>query len=402
MKYRDKILIIFIFFSYAFNISFLVSEEGRNYLAIASGLLSSILFIMIASSIMDDFPWNIPLFIYMMLVCLATDSLSNSISVILTLIYSMGYYAVMGLARKPWCNSQFIALLLKTVIYAFTIVALIQLIAYLVGLPVPNEISRKEGFSFNSLAMEPSHFGRVVGITSLAYILIQQLDISRQNYLDMIKKEWKIVISVILSTVLSGSTTALIALPLTFILSGNIKNSIPIMLVLIVVIIIGSYVEYEPIQRAFAFLPSLASMDAEEVQKADGSGALRVLPFLIYMQNARPGDLSFWFGYGPQGLIQFFLGAIKGIKDYAGQTGFVPGFAVMYGIFGNLLFFWTFLLNKRLAKVIPLIIFFLCFFFATPLNTSLMWYALIVISIVAEAKKNPINSIYNIYRNNLK
>lgn len=390
MNKKKKYFLTFIFMSYGCSISILISDESRNYLAIFAGFLSFAITLKYSSFIKRDFPWNIPLITYMLIVSFWTDSYANYLSVTLTFIYSMGYYAVACLASQSWCDRNFITSLFEKLIYAYAIVSLIQLLCSLVGLPIPNLMSVREGYSLNSLALEPSHLARILGITFIAYLRTKKIEFNNNNFIQLIADEKKILTAFLVTMLLSGSTTAIIAIPISVLFSYKINRVIPIMIPITIMIVLVSGIEYEPIQRAVAFVPSLFTFDAETITKTDHSGALRVLPALIYLDTARPTELSFWLGYGPDGIAQFFQEAIKGVKDYAGHAGLVPGFAVIYGIFGNILFFWTFLFNYRLRRAAPIMIFFIIFYFASPLNTPLLWYGLIVFSLVFEALNKPL------------
>jgi len=385
MQKKNKLLLIFIFMSYGCTISILIDEAGRNFLTIFAGFVSLLTVFVNYKYVVRDFPWSIPLFIYMFSVRLFTDNNSNIISLIVTFIYSMGYYAVTSLAAQSWCDEEFIASLFAKIIYSYAAVSLIQLICSSLGIYVPNLLGHKEGISFNSLALEPSHLARILGITFLAYLLIKQIDFNKTNYMRIIKREKYILLAFLVTMILSGSATAVMAIPVSILFSVKYKNSLPILLTLGVVITILVNIDYEPIQRVFAFIPNLLALDQEALVNTDNSSAVRVLPFLIYLNDARPYELSFWFGYGPDGMAEFFRDAIKGIKDYSGEAGFIPGFAVVYGILGNILYFWTFLFNYRLKNTLPIIFFFIMFYFTSPLNSPLMWYALIVFELAFES-----------------
>ena len=371
--------------SYGCTLEFFRDDTGRNLLTLFAGLISLVTAFANRQFLARDFPWSIPLFTYMLIVRLFTDNTSNYISLLVTLIYSMGYYAVTSLAAQAWCDKEFIASLFAKIIYSYGIFSVIQFICYSLGIYIPNLLGHKEGISFNSLALEPSHLARILGITFLAYLLTKQIDFNRTNYMRIIKREKFILLAFLVTMILSGSSTAVIAMPVSILLSVKLKNSLPILLPLGVVIAILANIDYEPVQRVFSFLPNLIALDQEALTNTDNSSAVRVLPMLIYLNDARPNELSFWFGYGPDGMAQFFRDAIKGIKDYAGEAGFIPGFAVVYGIVGNMLYFWTFLFNYRLKNTLPLTIFFIMFYFTCPLNTSLMWYGLIVFELAFEA-----------------
>ncbi|MCB1330461.1 MAG: hypothetical protein KDK28_13965 [Maritimibacter sp.] len=374
-------ILTFLVVAYALVFAPLVDAGLRNYMALIAASVGAAMIVLLNLRVGTQVFFAVALF-GMMATTPADVSLGNGIlSVFLTALYSAGYFAIVGVFARLADKKRFAENIMRKIIYAFAIVSVVQMLASLVGLPVPNVIASKGMWSYNSLAMEPSQLGRVVGITLLAYLIVVRPDTRAESFREMFRKHRGVLLASFVAMMLSGSALAAIALPVALVLAHSLRWAAAIAFVTLVASPVILLIDYEPLRRSVNLLSSLGSLDIATLHEADASGAARVIPLLLYFQKASLLDLSFWFGYGNQGLIDFFQGRLPGQGDKI-SAGFLPGFAVVYGIIATGIFVWLFILRLMNKATIPLIVFWMAFISTSSWNTQLLWYALATIAIV--------------------
>lgn len=371
----------FIFIAYAIVLTPFLDSSSRNYLVLFAAALGLLSIIGFRLRIVTSAPPIALLLIYMFLVHIFFSGTNGLLSAALTGIYAIGYIALYGLTAKPWFGRQLMLLLLGRLIIAFALVSVLQMITSVASLPVPNLIGSKGLFSYNALSMEPSHLGRVVGISMLAYLIIAKMEWPEDKLFDIFINRWKVVVAFLLTMLLSGSALAAMAIIAVLVLANSRRWILAASLFFFVAWPFAMTIEYEPLQRSVLLLSSLSSLDVDTVFRAEGSGALRLIPSIIYLEESNPSDPWWWIGYGEPGLNQFFLGRIPSLTESA-SAGFVPGFAVVYGIAGFALFIWTFVLRYATWATAPIIAFWIAFYANSAWNTQVLWFGLIILRLV--------------------
>lgn len=381
-------LLITIFFSYAFVVEIFINSSQRNYLVIILAILGGLLFIPLKLALQRQVAWGAGLFSIMILQALSIGDTEEFWSVALTFVYALGYFSIVSMLAKIEDKVTFVKALMRWVIYAFAIFSIIQLVSSLLGLPILNLIASKGLWSYNSLAYEPSQLGRVVGISMLAYLILCRLDKYREPFNVYVK----VLLAFLITMLLSGSALAVIAIPIVIFLSRPLLQILLLTLVGFFVWPIALLIDFEPLQRFFSLIINLSSLDVDQVLEAEHSGGLRIAPLLVYLRDASISEFGFWFGYGEQGLTRFFLGQIPGLGDRI-ATGFIPGFAVVYGIGTTAIFIFVFLVHQKNRKTLSLIAFWFFFIALSAWNTQVFWYGLIVIQIFCAASRDTSNNL---------
>ncbi len=382
MTISTKTLFLFIVVSYAIVLAPFLDAGLRNYLVLAAAFVGFVSLFVFGGQGARSLLWTVVLISYMSLVALFTSPTRELASVALTLLYAMGYLAAASFATRPWFDAEFAAKLLGRIVIAFAIVSVIQFVASFSGLPVPNVISSRGVWNYNSLAIEPSHLGRGIGITMLAYlILVRRMPVSGRPYAISGAHAW-VLVAFFTTMLLSGSALATLAIPMVFLFGWKPRWVVPLVLIGFLFWPLLLALDYQPLQRALLLLTNLDTLDTAKLVEADASGAARVTPMLVYILEADLGDLGFWFGYGSAGSARFFIERISGIADFGGSVGFFPGFMATYGVAGFLLFLWTFAIRLWNSATLPVFAFWFLFFSSVAWNTQLLWYGLIVLNIV--------------------
>lgn len=388
---REKRLFYFLFFCFAIAISVLIDGQSRNYLPITACIVSIIALPILRLKINSDWMLTGIFVVHVVIMNTIYRDSNNILSGLLTITYLFGYLITAGLAQKKWFTLDSVLWMLAFLVKAFAAVSILQLFASLVGAPIPNEIASKGLWSYNSLAFEPSQLGRIVGITMLVFIILHRLR-SPDASIWRIFHSNKFVIGAFLATMLlSGSALAAAAIIAVFVLAWRVRWGPVIGLLLLIAWPFLVQIDYEPLQRVINLVGSLPSNDIDSIHKADGSGAIRIVPVLIYIEASDFQELQWWLGYGQDGLTKYFLGKVPTVSGFV-AAGFLPGFAVFYGMFGLVLFLWAFLLRFVSRTTAPIIVFWLAFFSFSAWNTQVFWFGLICVRVAYEAERRKYGS----------
>ena len=385
LKSRD--FLIFILLSYALVVSLFIDGSQRNYLVLFAAILGGFLFLVFGLALQRQAFWAFVLFAVMAMRANFLGGVGELASVALTFVYALGYFAVAGLLDRVQDKRTFVQDMMRWIIYAFAILSILQMVASIVGLPIPNLILSKGLLSYNSFAMEPSHLGRIVGVTMLCYVMLLRLPTSSNDSADLPKIRKKVVTAFLITMLLSGSSLAAVAIAAVFVLSRSLVWVIALVAISILIWPVFLLIDYEPIQRVTLLLANLGSLDVASVLEADHSGGIRVAPLLIYLSDASAAEPGFWFGYGSDGLRFFFLDRIPGLGDTVG-AGFIPGFPVVYGTVITAFFVWVFIVLRTNATSAPLVGFFIVFMSFSAWNAQVFWYGLILIQITYTASRD--------------
>ena len=381
IKLTSGNVLTFIIVAYAVVISLFVDDFMRNYLVIFAGIFGGAAILGFRLPITRQLRLWMVLLVLMAASTLRVDPIGQLASPALTAVYAAGYFAIGGLLERVPDKREYIQGLLLKIIVAFAIVSVLQMATSFVGLPILNKMSTKGLWSYNSLAMEPSQLGRVVGITMLGYLIAVRPTGRPDSLWSVLRRERIVFLAFFVTMILSGSALAMMAVAAVLLLSRSLAWGGFILVIAIFVWPIAQSIDYEPLQRAVSLMSSVDRLDVKTLAAADGSGASRIIPTLIYLQDANPGDPAFWFGYGVSGLEMFVSGRIPGFGDKI-AAGFLPGYLIVYGAILAAAFFWIFIFRHTNNSTAPLILFWLFFISSSAFNTQVLWYGLIVIRII--------------------
>ena len=373
-----RYLFPFVVLAYAIVLAPLIDAGLRNYLVLFAAALGGLCIIIYELPLQRQVWWVTGLALYMVASVSLAGNLGDLWSVGLTLLYITGYLAAGGLLSIARDKRQVVERVLRWVIYAFAAISVLQMLTSLVGLPVPNLIQSKGLWSYNSLAMEPSQVGRVVGITFLAFLIVRARPDEPEPVKSLLTTNRWPWCAFLATMLLSGSALAFAAIIAALVLSRSFGVAVVWSLSALALVPIMIAVDFAPLQRSLLLLTNFSFANPYAMMEVEGSGASRILPALIYLGEASVGDVGFWLGYGSEGISRFFLARIPGFGDIV-AAGFLPGFAVIYGVVGFSLFMWTFLFRFIGRETLPIIIFWLVFFSTSAVNTQVIWYGLILI-----------------------
>ena len=186
---------------------------------------------------------------------------------------------------------------------------------------------------------------------------------------------------------LSASSLAAIAILAVYLLSRSLPWFVLIVMVSLLMWPLFFIIDFEVIERFVGLISNLISLDLGRALEEEHSGAIRIAPLLIYLRDMSITEMGFWLGYGSEGLLVFFQDKIPGVSSGVIFGGFLPVFAVKYGILTFSFFIWIFVLWHLNRATLPLIAFWLIFITNSAFNTQVFWFGLIVIQMVWSASR---------------
>ena len=222
-------------------------------------------------------------------------------SVLLVLTYICFYNLVY--IEKVFTIDHFIKIC-KWFMMAYFIVCIIQQIFTIAGigyLPLLNMMQILDrGIGCQSLAAEPSHFGRFMLVFYYAYVKCQEYKRCEGPFTlsELFSGEHKwVTIRFLWMMLTMGSGTAFVCLilfALYFVRQHNWYYVVPVLVVSYVLIQASGF---EQLDRATSVINATTTLDKKEINEADGSAAARISP-IINSINADFSKKETWLGYG--------------------------------------------------------------------------------------------------------
>ncbi|WP_250957973.1 hypothetical protein [Rhizobium sp. CG5] len=367
---------------------FILSDQ-RNVLVILVAAFALPVIVMLRLPMGNDLGWSAAVVAYLIVVELFHGGASNFSSLGYTGMFVLAYIAFCGTLCSGAVTRQRLLLLLRRLVQAYALVSVLQLACSRLGLPVPNHILSKEAWSYNSLGVEPSHAARAVAFTLLAYLILARWNGPAPSVGMIWRREKSTILAFAVSLLLTGSSLAVAILPLTIVMALRLRWLLVGSVILALAWPFLQTVEVESIHRVIAFLTALPSMDITAMVHADHSGALRVMPLIIFLQSASLGDPSVWFGGGYEAITHYIQGNLVGVAKDVAVAGFIPGYVMVCGIFGAALFCHAFLFRFMNRQTMPLILLWIPILANSAWNSQIFWYSLVLLRAVYHFSQQP-------------
>lgn len=218
-------------------------------------------------------------------------------------MHIMMYITYYNLVAKGTFTLKYFTQTLKWLILAFGIILVLQQCCLLVGIRNMPIINLQNQFFLGinklpSLTSEPSHSARVLSALALGYWRCNELYIGRRlTVTDLFDRNHKwVTIFFLWSMLTMGSGTAFVGLGILTIYFVTPRTAIYIIPLLIGLFIIGNSMELTQMKRAVLVAKATASGEAKEVQQADGSAAVRVMPALNTFTKLDLAKKETWIG----------------------------------------------------------------------------------------------------------
>ena len=192
--------------------------------------------------------------------------------------------------------------LLEALLWAYIIVLVIQQVYSLAGgggwdLMNLNS-ARKHVLKCQSLSLEPSHSGRILGAVFYALLKIWEYQQNKPvSTSDLWKEHRWLVVGFLYAMISMQSATAIFVLLLLMLYFFHWKYVIPSIFIFMLLPEIAEITESAELRRVMDVMEASASGDVEEVIDADTSASFRVAP-IMNMLHADYSDSSLWTGHG--------------------------------------------------------------------------------------------------------
>lgn len=207
--------------------------------------------------------------------------------------------------------------LLRFLLLAFCTTLVIQQISVILGfvdmpilnLGISHELGYKAYYTWNrlpTLTCEPSHSAVVISGLFLGYIRCLEIEKEgiKATIQDLFNNENRLVaFSYLYLIVFMGSGTGWIGLGIISLYFVRIKSMLYVIPVSLVVLVLLQISGNKQFNRAVTAVTATITMDQLKIRKADGSGAMRIVP-LVNTIKSDYSDKATWLGKGTTQLIK--------------------------------------------------------------------------------------------------
>ena len=302
-----------------------------------------------------------------------------------TILYSLMFCGLFisydGMLRQGKLRLASFLNIMRYLIIAYAVVLLIQQLCVLLGLPIFNlsNYDPSERWKLNSLSPEPSHSARIIGLLMFSYILGSRLLVraskthkvsQRQYILLWLCFFWTMI------TMMSATALVMVIIVLVTNAQGNGIRFYGVSFLLAIFAIF--FMPGDLTERIFKISLATLTLDYETVLNADHSGAMRIAPMLVLLDETELFSVSGIFGNGVDSVSLFMSDYIWGVAEGTPGGGLLALW-YEYGLI-SFLFFVLFTLHTTSALKSPagFLIWFLLIFIAS-VNSQMVWLAIILL-----------------------
>ena len=386
-KTFNKLLFYLIIISLSISPAFATDPiDNRNYLLIGCMFLGPII-VLLSGKILPKI--DIPILLLILLTFSTQLAFHPSTFRPSTVLFSCMFYIYFLAAVRCFIVANLsinsITILIKYLIYAYTIVLIIQQLCVIMGFPVFNLIcdySTHNPWKLNSLSAEPSHTARYLGV--LMYTFLKLCDIARGHTIGLsssfkeFKSVWLAFLWVMI-TMMSGTAMIILALILTRYLKP--KNIAIIFTFLALIFTIGLTSDFKPLKRSTTFIQAVTTGDTNLMIKADHSASIRVVPLILCLQHIDPETIDGWVGKGVDSTSKWMSKKMPGVP-HGWSGGAIANYILEYGLIVGFLFivfsFWCCYDSNNKISTIGFWI--MCVLFIG-VNTQIGWLCIVLLFI---------------------
>ena len=223
-----------------------------------------------------------------------------------TLAYSIAFFLTYILFYTLVHNGCFTLgkaqTLLEALLWAYIVVLIVQQLYSLAGggeWQLMNlMLARAHVFKCQSLSLEPSHSGRILGAVFYALLKIWEFQKGKRLSVGDLWGGHRWVSAGFLYAMISmQSATAIFVLLLLMLYFFNWKYVIPVILIFMFLPEIAEITESAELRRVIDVMEASTSGNVDEVINADTSASFRVAP-IMNMLHADYSDINLWTGHG--------------------------------------------------------------------------------------------------------
>lgn len=255
-------------------------------------------------------------------------------------MYIITFIVYYHLLRKEVFSFLYFKKLLRTLIMAFGIVLVVQQLCMLMGIRTMPLVNLNNQFFLSltklpSLTLEPSHTARVLAAMALCYWRMYEMEYGGKPTIKLLfngDMKWPMLLFV-WSMLTIGSGTAIIALgilSLYFITKDTVFYIIPF---IIATYLISDAMGITQFERANRLAQATLTGDVTQMQDADGSGAIRIIPIVNTLTKTDLTKKETWTGNGTakKDALWWTKNDLKlGVINQYGIIGFIITMLLIY------------------------------------------------------------------------
>ena len=375
-----NLFISFIIITLSVSPAFALGEGNRNLFLIAVMMLSPIALLFLKNFVLQK--TDIPLIcLCLMMICFPMLNHPETLrwsTILYTCLFCMYFMVFTRFVNTNCYKLQYLSELMKQLIYAYSIVLIIQQFCVLTGLPIFNvsNYSIYEPWKLNSLMSEPSHSARIIPVLMYFYICCQLKLSDSFTVKGNIKDNPKVWAAFMWCICTMGSTTAFIFLFIILMKMIDKKRFIQSFVIVGCIVCYMFFVsENKSIVRMRKLAVATLTLNEETILMAGGSGAYRIVPTIQGAKKIGITSMDDWFGHGVDA-------DLKAIKPLPGATvGNAGTFHLWYNYgFPVAVIWWlfSFFTCRIKGDMVSILIWLLCVFMYGGLNSQIIWMVLAI------------------------
>jgi hypothetical protein len=363
--------------------SFALGEGNRNLFLIGVMAFAPLVLIIMKSK--KIYISEISLLLFMLsiiIIPLAYQPQSMRWSTVLySIMFGLTFLTYSRLLRGKALSIENYLIILTYLIYAYFTVLLIQQLSVLTGLPIFNlsNYNPSEPWKLNSLAAEPSHSGRIVGLLMYCYIIVTEISLKKSySFSENFNRDKWVWLAFVWTMLTMGSGTAALFIFIIFLKFAKLKQ-LPMLTVLgIAIFLLADALHIVALERAFNVFMATLTLNSEVIIHADHSASQRIVPMIILAHLIDMSTFNGWFGHGIDHVSTFMSELIPGVPDNFSGGGMLQ-FFMEYGFVSFALFIYFSLSHTyRKGDYVSLLFwFFLVFLYG--INGQIVWLTIILL-----------------------
>lgn len=302
MKINKNIFFVNLFFiSYACCLTFMFDADQRN-LGLFALMTISIFILFIHKKVIVADLYLILLICTIIIVSSFFHANTRWSSIIYAIVFLLSHLSFLRFLFMSNYNINDLLKLVKFLIFAYFFVLILQQVSLFLGLPVFNNFGAVNytTMKFNSLALEPSWMGRIMGLLMYVYIRCRFIiSPEKTNLKEFLSSDALVWFAFLWSSISTFSATSIVFLLIIFFYflykTRNLFLFLPLMLF---VIVLSQFFGFDQFYRTYEFALAAISLDPETMIDIDHSASYRVIPYILAFNEIDIFSFKSWLGNG--------------------------------------------------------------------------------------------------------
>lgn len=305
-------------------------------------------------------------------------------TVLYSLMYILTFLYYFRLLNKNIVTVDLYLKIITFLIWAFFVVMVVQQLCMVLNIPIFNyRVGEDSTTKFNSLASEPSYFGKIITLLMLSYISVKEIYLKRTyDFFQDIRLDKKVWFIFFYQMLFCGSSFAIVLLLIILLKYvkfkvGNVFIAIFLSSAVFIFIMSNKLVAVERVSK---IVTEVVTFNEDRIFDADQSGAFRIVPTILYIKKFDIFDVDLWLGKGVDYTGNLMPTLMQALDDVSFNVGLFPSYLWDYGLictFMLIFIIFKFSINKK--SPIEFVLWFVIILDA-PFNTQLFWITFILMT----------------------